>query len=252
MHTRNNNFDLCEWISFNSHYQNISLGVGMSKNILSSILITLSLIGLSACKEKNSDRFDTNPISVEIAGHTFVFPRNYSMGKHEETIGITLLMPEFQPRTIENERLIENVSLRRYIRIVLGGGDLTKRANSEFLIRGSNENQLKFLLEKNATKYTAANRIKNDVVYYEALSGPKDVTVDDLYVYYRKGGVQFILECPSKNFKQKLELLCTSSSNVFGNMHLKYWYPIQYLPNAEEIHRKIKNMLVSFHKGEEK
>lgn len=227
----------------------------MKKNKLNKIYLAcaalfLLIATLSSCNAESSNRFSTNPVTMKIEGHTFTFPQNYSMDRDSEGFSMTLLMPDFAPRTRENEKFLENPSYNKDIQIAVGSGNTTIPPSPYFSDPKENKESLERFLANSSTKYKAPKKVNQHLIYYEALSGHENITIEDLYVYHEDNDIQFTLECPAKISKSSLANLCVSSLNIFGNLSLKYWYPMQYLPDALATHNKIKNLLVAFHNGE--
>lgn len=222
------------------------------KHMLLIVCLILINFVLASCEEKNNDRFNTNDVSILVGQHRFTFPRNYSMSKEDGVLSMTLLMPNLQPRTRENEKFLEDPLYNKYIDIVLASGNINSSPSKYFLMKNENKKALDRFLNNQTIKYNKPIKVDSHLAYYEALSGPQKITIYDLYVYSENNDVQFILECPAKISKSTLGHLCGSTLNVFGNLRLKYWYPMQYLPNAFETHNKIKNLLETFYNGDKK
>lgn len=218
----------------------------MKKILKFFTLLSLVLALAAGCKETKNRRFDTRPITLVIAGNTFHLPQNYTT--QGDSLHMRLLMPEFLPRTDENEALIENTMLERYIQInVMPNSDGRKIPNPHFYADNWGERYLKNVFYPNA-KFKNLKKLGNGFDYYEAITGP--AWFNDLYVLKRKGKITLILECTSRKVSDPPpHPQCAATQPIFGNLTLNYWYPVKYLPQAKEIHSKIETLLVKFRQG---
>jgi len=154
-----------------------------------------------------------------------------------------LLLPDFEPRTLDNESIFENALSKRQLTINLspaqGAGDVEHQADN-----------LNYYLNKQISDgsmhYKKQATAKYGMTHY--VSQKSEGWEQDLYVYTDGGQAKFILKCGTEETIPNP--LCEATLLKYGNTILYYSYPIKNLPYAIEINQRIDSLIYSFKKAE--
>lgn len=215
------------------------------KNKAAILLIIVSLAILASCR----DRFGNEPNEYYLSGHTFLIPDNYlgvypenSMTDHLE---LNVKMPGFEARTPQNIASIKNGDMIT-IQIWPATEKLLEVDNDQYL-----KNSLKIKMNSKIDKWANPKKLDNGLIYIEATDGQG--WLRDYYLEKDSGKYIFILDCFSELEGHTPPVpLCSSDTLILNDLKLTYWYPQKYLPQAQEIHKNIMNLILGFEKAQQK
>lgn len=207
------------------------------------LLIIVPLSFLASCR----DGFSNEPNKYHLSGHTFLIPDKYlgvypqnSMTDHLE---LNIKMPGFEARTPQNISSIKNGD-KITIQIWSASGRLLEEDNDQYL-----KSALKIKIQSKIDKWANPKKLDNGLIYIGATDGKG--WLKDYYLEKDSGKYIFILECSSdlENHIPPVPF-CSSDILILDNLKLNYWYPQKYLPQAQEIHKNIINLILGFEKAQ--
>jgi hypothetical protein len=175
---------------------------------------------------------DTTPVTVRIAGHTFVIPLNYFRhpprrdGGEDDGFLLRVLLPDLEPYTAENAEAFREPGFGRKMNILL---------HDERIVRPLNE-----ILR---SPHFGTTELSQPSLATHGLAHGINEKGEDIYASYNSGELVAVLRC--QRLQPQRSPPC---EHYFGwkSFDVRVHYHLDYYPNWKLIQNKVENLLSSF------
>lgn len=121
-------------------------------------------------------------------------------------------------------------------------GKLLNETNNEYL-----KSSFNIKLGSKIYRWDNPKQLDNGLIYIRATKGTG--WLSDYYLQKDNEKYIFLLECFTELEGHSPPVpLCRSDTLILKDLKLTYWYPQKYLPQAQEIHKSIIDLILNFEK----